>query len=63
LLRDVQARYFEAIRSSIERHGGTVEKYRGDTVIAVFAIPRLHEDDALRSARAAPYIRARGSRP
>src|SRR4029453_4865777 len=52
-LRDVQSRYFEAMRRAIERHGGTVEKYIGDAVMAVFGIPQLHEDDALRAVRAA----------
>ena len=45
-LRRVQARYFDAMAAVIERHGGTVEKYIGDAVMAVFGIPRLHEDDA-----------------
>jgi class 3 adenylate cyclase len=40
-LRDVQARYFEAMRAAIERHGGTVEKYAGDAVMTVFGIPQL----------------------
>ena len=51
-LRDVQSRYFDAMRAAIERHGGTVEKYIGDAVMAVFGIPQLHEDDALRACRA-----------
>ncbi|MEO8425122.1 MAG: adenylate/guanylate cyclase domain-containing protein, partial [Actinomycetota bacterium] len=56
-LRDVQSRYFGAMREAIERHGGTVEKYIGDAVMAVFGIPQLHEDDALRAARAAVDMR------
>jgi class 3 adenylate cyclase/tetratricopeptide (TPR) repeat protein len=52
-LRRVQARYFDAMAGVIERHGGTVEKYIGDAVMAVFGIPRLHEDDPLRAVRAA----------
>src|SRR4249919_438324 len=56
-LRDVQSRYFDAMRGAIERHGGTVEKYIGDAVMAVFGIPQLHEDDALRAARAVVDMR------
>jgi class 3 adenylate cyclase/tetratricopeptide (TPR) repeat protein len=52
-LRRVQARYFDAMAEVIEQHGGTVEKYIGDAVMAVFGIPRLHEDDPLRAVRAA----------
>ena len=52
-LRRVQARYFDAMTAVIEQHGGTVEKYIGDAVMAVFGIPRLHEDDPLRAVRAA----------
>jgi class 3 adenylate cyclase/tetratricopeptide (TPR) repeat protein len=53
VLRSVQARFFDALRVAIERHQGTVEKYIGDEVMAVFGIPQLHEDDALRAVRAA----------
>ena len=56
-LRDVQTRYFEAMRLPLERHGGTVEKYIGDAVMAVFGVPVLHEDDALRALRAAVEMR------
>jgi len=56
-LRDVQTRYFDAMRAAIERHGGTVEKYIGDAVMAVFGIPQLHEDDALRASRAVVDMR------
>jgi class 3 adenylate cyclase/tetratricopeptide (TPR) repeat protein len=52
-LRDVQQRYFDAMRVAIERHEGTVEKFIGDAVMAVFGIPQLHEDDALRAVRSA----------
>jgi class 3 adenylate cyclase len=51
--RDVMGRYFEIARAAIDRHGGTVEKFVGDAVLAVFGIPELREDDALRAVRAA----------
>jgi class 3 adenylate cyclase/tetratricopeptide (TPR) repeat protein len=56
-LRSVQSRFFDAMREAIERHGGMIEKYIGDAVMAVFGIPQLHEDDALRAARAASDMR------
>jgi class 3 adenylate cyclase/tetratricopeptide (TPR) repeat protein len=56
-LRRVMGRYFEEMSAVIERHGGTVEKFIGDAVMAVFGIPRLHEDDALRAVRAAAGMR------
>ncbi|HWL91713.1 MAG TPA: adenylate/guanylate cyclase domain-containing protein [Actinomycetota bacterium] len=52
-LRRVMGRYFDEMSAVLERHGGTVEKFIGDAVMAVFGIPRLHEDDALRAVRAA----------
>ncbi|MDP9273383.1 MAG: AAA family ATPase [Chloroflexota bacterium] len=52
-LREVMQRYFDAMRVAIEHHEGTVEKFIGDAVMAVFGIPQLHEDDALRAVRAA----------
>jgi predicted ATPase/class 3 adenylate cyclase len=52
-LREVMLRYFEVMRQALEHHGGTVEKYIGDAVMAVFGLPRVHEDDALRAVRAA----------
>ena len=52
-VRRVMSRYFEEMRRVLERHGGTVEKFIGDAVMAVFGIPELHEDDALRAVRAA----------
>src|SRR3954471_8806611 len=56
-LREVMSRYFDAMRAEIERHGGLVEKYIGDAVMAVFELPTLHEDDALRAVRAAHGMR------
>jgi class 3 adenylate cyclase len=56
-LRVVMGRYFEEMRAVVERHGGTVEKFIGDAVMAVFGIPVLHEDDALRAVRAAAEMR------
>ena len=57
-LRGRMRRYFEDLRRIIERHGGTVEKFVGDAVMAVFGIPVSHEDDALRAVRAASEMRA-----
>jgi len=56
-LRHLLARYFETARQVVERHGGTVEKFIGDAVMAVFGVPVVHEDDALRAVRAAAEIR------
>ena len=52
-LQRVLGRYFQQTREVLERHEGTVQKFIGDAVVGVFGIPRLHEDDALRAARAA----------
>jgi class 3 adenylate cyclase len=57
-LRSVTGRYFETMRAVIERHEGTVEKFIGDAVVALFGVPRVREDDALRSVRAAADMRA-----
>jgi class 3 adenylate cyclase/tetratricopeptide (TPR) repeat protein len=56
-LRRVMERYFNEARTAFERHGGTVEKFIGDAVMAVFGIPAAHEDDALRAVRAAQELR------
>jgi predicted ATPase/class 3 adenylate cyclase len=58
-LRRVMSRYFDEMAAVIERHEGSVEKFIGDAVMAVFGIPRLHEDDALRAVRAAGDMRDR----
>jgi class 3 adenylate cyclase/tetratricopeptide (TPR) repeat protein len=56
-VRAVMSRYFEVARAAIERHGGTVEKFIGDAVMAVFGVPTIREDDALRAVRAAQELR------
>jgi class 3 adenylate cyclase/tetratricopeptide (TPR) repeat protein len=61
-LREVMTRYFDAMSAELERHGGVVEKFIGDAIMAVFGLPTLHEDDALRAVRAAAGMqRALGS--
>jgi class 3 adenylate cyclase len=45
------------MKAIVERHGGTVEKFSGDAVMAVFGVPVMHEDDALRAVRAAAEMR------
>ena len=57
-MRAVMNRYFETARAVLERHGGTVEKFIGDAVMAVFGHPVLHEDDALRAVHAADELRS-----
>ncbi len=56
-LRALLARYFERMRGIVESHGGAVEKFIGDAVMAVFGVPAAHEDDALRACRAAVEMR------
>jgi class 3 adenylate cyclase/tetratricopeptide (TPR) repeat protein len=56
-LRKLLGRYFGEMKAIVERHGGTVEKFIGDAVMAVFGVPQLHEDDALRAVRAAVEMR------
>jgi class 3 adenylate cyclase/tetratricopeptide (TPR) repeat protein len=56
-LRGLLARYFDRMKAIVERHGGSVEKFIGDAVMAVFGVPVAHEDDALRAVRAAADMR------
>src|SRR5919197_1765817 len=56
-LREVLARYFGRMKAIVEAHGGTIEKFIGDAVMAVFGVPSAHEDDALRAVRAALEMR------
>ena len=56
-LRAILARYFERMKGIVEAHGGTVEKFIGDAVMAVFGVPVAHEDDALRACRTALGMR------
>ncbi len=58
-VRELMFRYFHEMRDAIERHGGTVEKFIGDAVMAVFGVPDAHEDDALRACRAAHEMQQR----
>ena len=56
-VRALLARYFERMRGIVEAHGGTVQKFIGDAVVAIFGVPAVHEDDALRALRAADEMR------
>jgi class 3 adenylate cyclase len=56
-LWEILDRYFEVMRATLERHGGIVEKYIGDAIMAVFGLPLVHEDDAVRAVRAAYEMR------
>jgi class 3 adenylate cyclase/tetratricopeptide (TPR) repeat protein len=56
-LREVLGRYFRAMQNVLEAHGGTVEKFIGDAIVAVFGLPKLREDDAERAVRAAMAMR------
>jgi predicted ATPase/DNA-binding SARP family transcriptional activator len=56
-LQRLMSHYFDAMREVLERHGATVEMYLGDAVMAIFGVPVVHEDDALRALRAAVDMR------
>ena len=58
-LRAVMTRYFDVMRKAIDSHGGAIEKFIGDAVMAIFGVPTVHEDDALRACRAAVEINRR----
>ena len=61
-LRRVMSRFFMEMSSILQRHGGSVEKFIGDAVMAVFGLQQVHEDDALRAVRAGLAIRDRARR-
>src|SRR5262245_1823555 len=56
-LRALLAAFFEEMTQQVQTLGGTVEKYAGDAIMAVFGVPRVHEDDAERAVRAALGMR------
>ncbi|HZW74502.1 MAG TPA: adenylate/guanylate cyclase domain-containing protein, partial [Caldimonas sp.] len=58
-LRALLARYYAIAREVIEAHGGTLEKFIGDAVMAIFGLPRAHGDDAERALAAADALRSR----
>jgi class 3 adenylate cyclase/tetratricopeptide (TPR) repeat protein len=60
-LRWAMQRWFGRMRDAVERHGGMIENYIGDAVMAVFGVPAAHEDDALRAVRAAAEMREQGA--
>ncbi|HEU5349595.1 MAG TPA: adenylate/guanylate cyclase domain-containing protein, partial [Ktedonobacterales bacterium] len=56
--RAILSGFFDTMAREIHRHGGTIEKYIGDAVMAVFGLPVAHEDDPVRAVRAALDMRA-----
>ena len=56
-MRDAKDRYFKGMAAEFTRHGGKTRKLIGDAIMAVFGLPRAHEDDALRTVRAAAGMR------
>jgi len=57
-LRSILRGYYDQMRTILEQHGGTVEKFVGDAVMAVFGVPVAHEDDAMRAVRAVWQMRS-----
>jgi class 3 adenylate cyclase len=57
LMRELMARYHGELRTVVEQHGGTIEKFVGDAAMAIFGLPQVHEDDAVRAVRAAVAMR------
>ena len=58
-LRQLMGEFFDLAKGVVERHGGVVEKFIGDAVMAVFGLSTIHEDDALRAVRAATELQDR----
>jgi class 3 adenylate cyclase len=58
-VRRVMTRFYEVMRGAVEDHGGQVEKFVGDAVVATFGVRSLREDDAVRAVRAAAEMRER----
>ena len=58
-VRQAMLRYFHEMQVILESHGGAVERFRGDEVMAVFGVPTVHEDDALRAVRAGMAMQRR----
>ena len=55
---EIMVRYFDRMSAALKHHGGSIEKFIGDAVMAVFGLPTAHEDDALRAVRAAADMRS-----
>ena len=60
VFRELMSNYHSEVRTVLERHGGSVAKFVGDAAMAVFGIPHVHEDDALRAVRAAAEVQSCG---
>ena len=62
-VRELLSRYFETARAIVDRHGGTIEKFIGDAVVAVWGSPSAHEDDAERCGAGGARAGRCGARP